>query len=288
MNPLADAALRASIVLLIGLALRAGLRRRSPALRHAVLAAAIVAAPVAGLIGAVAPGVAVPTGLAGARPTAIVARGSSCGGDGRDRDVRDGCARRAPRDPLRRSDRRRELDGPGPRALDRRRRRLARLAARRGRAPSRPGREGGGGGGRPLAPRARCRLPRRRAPPAGAPPRLPGCHAARDVGLAPAAGGDPRVRAGLERRARAHRAGARDRARRAPRLAPPVGRRDAARAALVEPARLARLPRAARRQRARLRRRRAPRPASAPTAYADELLQIARIVGARPDRRRAS
>ena len=46
MNPLADAALRASIVLLIGLALRAGLRRRSPALRHAVLAAAIVAAPV--------------------------------------------------------------------------------------------------------------------------------------------------------------------------------------------------------------------------------------------------
>ena len=73
MNPLADAALRASIVLLIGLALRAGLRRRSPALRHAVLAAAIVAAPVVGLIGAVTPGVAVPTGLVGARQAPIVA-----------------------------------------------------------------------------------------------------------------------------------------------------------------------------------------------------------------------
>lgn len=73
MNPLADAALRASIVLLIGLALRAGLRRRSPALRHAVLAAAILAAPVVALIGAVAPGVAVPAGLVGVRPTSIVA-----------------------------------------------------------------------------------------------------------------------------------------------------------------------------------------------------------------------
>ena len=72
MNPLADAALRASIVLLIGLALRAGLRRRSPALPHAVLAAAILAAPLAGLMGAVAPGVPVPTGLAGVRPMAIV------------------------------------------------------------------------------------------------------------------------------------------------------------------------------------------------------------------------
>jgi TonB family protein len=73
MTPLADAALRASLVLLIGLALRAGLRRRSPALRHAVLAAAILAAPVAGLIGAVAPGVAVPTGLVDSGPAAIVA-----------------------------------------------------------------------------------------------------------------------------------------------------------------------------------------------------------------------
>ena len=73
MNPLADAALRASLVLLIGLALRAGLRRRSPALRHAVLAAAIVAAPLVAVIGGVAPGVAVPTGLVGARSAPIVA-----------------------------------------------------------------------------------------------------------------------------------------------------------------------------------------------------------------------
>ena len=72
MNPLADAALRTSIVLLIGLALRAALWRRSPALRHAVLAAAIVAAPLVGLIGVVAPGVAVPAGLAGVRPAPIV------------------------------------------------------------------------------------------------------------------------------------------------------------------------------------------------------------------------
>ena len=78
------------------------------------------------------------------------------------------------------------------------------------------------------------------------------------MGLAAAARGDPRVRAGLERRAHADRAGARGGARRAPRLASPVGRRDAARAALVEPAGLARLSRAARRQRAGLRRRRAP------------------------------
>ena len=41
MTALSDAALRTSIVLLIGLALRAVLRHRSPALRHAVLAAAI-------------------------------------------------------------------------------------------------------------------------------------------------------------------------------------------------------------------------------------------------------
>jgi TonB family protein len=59
MNPLADAALRTSIVLLIGLALRAGLRRRSPALRHAVLAAAIFAAPLAGLVAPWLPGLPV-------------------------------------------------------------------------------------------------------------------------------------------------------------------------------------------------------------------------------------
>jgi TonB family protein len=60
MNPVADAALRASIVLLIGLGVRAALRRRSPALRHAALAATIVAAPLVGLVGPWLPGVAVP------------------------------------------------------------------------------------------------------------------------------------------------------------------------------------------------------------------------------------
>ena len=69
---------RTSLVLLIGLALRAALRRCSPALRHAVLAAAIIAAPVVGLIGAVTPGVSVPTGLVGARQAAIVAPAGCC------------------------------------------------------------------------------------------------------------------------------------------------------------------------------------------------------------------
>ena len=82
-----------------------------------------------------------------------------------------------------------------------------------------------------------------------------GCPAAGDVGLAAAAHRDPGLRAGLERRARANRAGARGRACLAARLAPPVDRRDASCAALVEPAGLARLPGAARRQRAGLRRR---------------------------------
>jgi TonB family protein len=72
MTALSDAALRTSIVLLIGLALRALLRHRSPALRHAVLAAAILSAPAAGLIGAFTPGVAVPMGLVAARPAAAL------------------------------------------------------------------------------------------------------------------------------------------------------------------------------------------------------------------------
>ena len=59
MNPLADAALRASLVLLAGLACRSALHRRSPALRHAVLAAAIVAAPVVGLVAPWLPGLPV-------------------------------------------------------------------------------------------------------------------------------------------------------------------------------------------------------------------------------------
>jgi len=77
MNPLADAALRASVVLLIGLALRAVLRRRSPALRHIVLAAVILAAPVVALVGAFAPGVALPARLVDAPSRAIVAAESA-------------------------------------------------------------------------------------------------------------------------------------------------------------------------------------------------------------------
>jgi len=74
MNPLANAALRMSIVLLIGLALRAGLRRRSPALRHAVLAAAILAAPLVGLVAPWLPGLSVQAQwLPGAVPDAPVA-----------------------------------------------------------------------------------------------------------------------------------------------------------------------------------------------------------------------
>jgi TonB family protein len=60
MIPLADATLRASLVLLIGLGVRLTLRRRSPALRHAALAATIVAAPLVGLVGPWLPGVPVP------------------------------------------------------------------------------------------------------------------------------------------------------------------------------------------------------------------------------------
>jgi len=64
MNPLLEAAVRASIVLLIGLGVRAMLRHRSPSLRHAVLAAAIVAAPLVALAGWIGPGVPVPARLA--------------------------------------------------------------------------------------------------------------------------------------------------------------------------------------------------------------------------------
>ncbi len=59
MSPLADAALRVSVVLSIGLAVRAALRGRSPALRHAVLAAAIGAAPLVGLVAPWLPGLPV-------------------------------------------------------------------------------------------------------------------------------------------------------------------------------------------------------------------------------------
>ena len=61
MNPIVDATLRASLVLLAGLACRYALSRHSPALRHAVLAVAVVMAPVVGLASAWLPGVPVQT-----------------------------------------------------------------------------------------------------------------------------------------------------------------------------------------------------------------------------------
>ncbi len=69
MTPLLEAALRASLVLLIGLGLRAALRGRSPALRHAALAAAIAAVPVVAAVGPWMPG----SGLPVAWPVATMA-----------------------------------------------------------------------------------------------------------------------------------------------------------------------------------------------------------------------
>ena len=62
MSPLAEAAVRVSIVLSIGLALRAALRGRSPALRHAVVAATLVAAPIVAVVGSTVDGVPIPAG----------------------------------------------------------------------------------------------------------------------------------------------------------------------------------------------------------------------------------
>lgn len=75
MSLLADATIRASIVLLIGLLLRAALRRRSSALRHAVLAAAIVAAPFVGFLGRLLPAVTLPAADAAPMATAAIAPG---------------------------------------------------------------------------------------------------------------------------------------------------------------------------------------------------------------------
>jgi TonB family protein len=75
MSLLADATIRASIVLLIGLLLRAALRRRSPALRHAVLAATIVAAPFVGVLGRLLPAVTLPAADAAPMATAAIAPG---------------------------------------------------------------------------------------------------------------------------------------------------------------------------------------------------------------------
>ncbi len=72
MSPLADVTLRASIVLLIGLAVRLGLRRRSPALRHAVLAVAIMAAPIVALVGPWLPGWSMPAAWGTVAPAATV------------------------------------------------------------------------------------------------------------------------------------------------------------------------------------------------------------------------
>ena len=216
MNPLADAALRASIVLLTGLALRAGLRRRSPALRHAVLAAAIVAAPWRA-DRALAPGLPVPTGLP-ARARCDRRAGSSrrrrprpdTADPGDDADHATRCCRSDP-----------GLEygvialaawAAGAAValgwLLRRRLRVGRVAAR-GVIVER----------RSLAPaleqaRHDAGLP--------GPVQLlvvPDGQAARDLGLVEAAGVDPRVRARLERRSRTDGARPRDCPRRAPRLA---------------------------------------------------------------------
>jgi TonB family protein len=79
MSPLADAVLRLSAVLAVGLALRLALRGRSPALRHAVLAAAIVAAPIVAVVGATVDGLPIlprPTGgLTGGRIATTLSKG---------------------------------------------------------------------------------------------------------------------------------------------------------------------------------------------------------------------
>ena len=203
MNPLADAALRASIVLLIGLALRGrpaaplpgaaargagrGHRRRSRGRADRCRRARRGRAD---RLRRRAPG--------GDRRT-----GSSCRLRRRDSDGRDGCRRPASRDPMRRSAAGMRLDDAwrsrsGARAPPSRsagcsspscasaawsrRQRWWRMRAGAGRSmPSAATRRSAGP----------CACSSRRTP------------AARDVGLAAAARGDPRVRAGLERRARA-------------------------------------------------------------------------------------
>jgi TonB family protein len=73
MNPIADATLRASLVLLAGLACRHALYRHSPALRHAVLAIAVVMAPMVGLASSWLPGIPVAADwMPTVRPTAPV------------------------------------------------------------------------------------------------------------------------------------------------------------------------------------------------------------------------
>ena len=59
MTPMIEVALRGSIVLFIGLIGYAALRGQAPALRHALLAATLCAAPLAVPLGAVLPAIAV-------------------------------------------------------------------------------------------------------------------------------------------------------------------------------------------------------------------------------------
>jgi TonB family protein len=68
MTLLLAAALRATLVLLLGLALRAALRRQPAVLRHALMAAALIAAPVVAGVAVTTPGVAVPIVFPAAAP----------------------------------------------------------------------------------------------------------------------------------------------------------------------------------------------------------------------------
>ena len=59
MTALTDFAIRSAVVLALGLLASVALRRRSPAVRHAVLAAALLAAPLVGPLGNALPGLEV-------------------------------------------------------------------------------------------------------------------------------------------------------------------------------------------------------------------------------------
>jgi TonB family protein len=79
MTLLLAAALRATLALVLGLGLRAALRRQPAGLRHALLAATLMAAPVVAAVAVTAPGIAVPLGwpAAAAMPGVPAARGSA-------------------------------------------------------------------------------------------------------------------------------------------------------------------------------------------------------------------
>jgi TonB family protein len=79
MSPLAEAVVRVSIVLTIGLALRAALRGRSPALRHVVIAATILAAPIVAVVASMVDGVTLPAGVVAGRVAATLPSGVLAG-----------------------------------------------------------------------------------------------------------------------------------------------------------------------------------------------------------------